>query len=119
MNCYVVPDYFMESEGIIRITLPGRLSFSHNGVYYFYRYLQLFDWTLRNTSVQVDFRQCTNANYQALSLFVLYIWHLQKKGCYVELLYGERQFKSVTTMWYNMGAQGIFHVLRGEDDNFH
>ena len=102
----------------ITITLPDRLSFIHNGVFDFDRYLALFDWTLRDTLVQIDFRRCRNANYQALSLFVLYIWYLRKKECPVEFLYGEREPKGVTTMWYNMGAMGLFHVLNDEHENF-
>jgi anti-sigma regulatory factor (Ser/Thr protein kinase) len=103
----------------ITITLPHRLSFIHNGVYDFDHYLQLFDWSLRDVDVQIDFRNCKNANYQALSLFVLYLWYLRKKGCHVELVYGDRDTKSVTTMWYNMGAIGLFHVLNDSNENFH
>ena len=108
----------MESKAIT-ITLPDRLTFIHDGVYDFDRYLSLFDWSLRDAVVQVDFRKCRNANYQALSLYVLYIWHLKKMGCHVELVYGEREVRGVTTMWYNMGAMGIFHVLNDGDENFH
>lgn len=109
----------MGSSETITILLPDRLSFIYNGVYDFDRYLHFFDWTLRDAEVQIDFRHCRNANYQALSLFVLYLWYLRKKGCHVEFLYGERALKSVTTMWYNMGAMGLFHVLGDEGDNFH
>lgn len=109
----------MVSEEAITITLPSRLSFIHDGVYDFDRYLCLFDWTLRDHSVQIDFRPCRSANYQALSLFVLYLWHLRKQGCHVELLYGEKEARSATTMWYNMGAVGLFHVLNDEHENFH
>ena len=108
----------MGSEATITIALPDRLTFIHDGVYDFDRYLHLFDWTLKNAKVQVDFRQCRNANYQALSLYVLYIWHLRKMGCHVEPIYGEREVQGVTAMWYNMGAQGIFHVLNDEGENF-
>lgn len=109
----------MGSTETITISLPDHLSFIHNGVYDFDRYLSLFDWTLKDVPVEVDFRQCRNANYQALSIFVLYIWQLRKQGCHVELLYGERGLRSVTTMWYNMGAAGIFHVLADQEENFH
>lgn len=109
----------MGSDETITITLPDRLSFIFNGAYDFDRYLQFFDWTLRDAQVRIDFRECRNANYQALSLYVLYIWHLKKMGCHVELIYGEREPQGVTAMWYNMGAQGIFHVLNDEGENFH
>lgn len=109
----------MGSEEIITITLPERLTFIHDRAYDFDRYLSLFDWTLRDSVVEVDFRHCKNANYQALSLYVLYLWQLRKMGCRVELVYGERGAQSVTTMWYNMGAQGAFHVLNDACENFH
>lgn len=109
----------MAIEEVITITLPDRLSFVFNGVYDFDRYLGLFDWTLRDTQVQIDFRQCKSANYQALSLFVLYVWGLKKQGCHVELIYGERGAESATTMWYNMGAAGWPQVLYDDEENFH
>ena len=109
----------MGSKETITITLPDRLTFIYDGVYDFDRYLRLFDWTLKDAPVQVDFRQCRNANYQALSLYVLYIWHLKKMGCHVEPVYGEREVQGVTAMWYNMGAMGVFHVLNDEEENFH
>ncbi|MGI9107803.1 MAG: STAS-like domain-containing protein [Pyrinomonadaceae bacterium] len=109
----------MGSKETVSIALPGRLSFTYSGVNDFDRFLRLFNWSLENVPVEIDFRQCKNANYQALSLFVLYIWHLRKKGCQVAFLYGERESNSATTMWYHMGAQGIFHVLNDEGENFH
>jgi hypothetical protein len=108
----------MGSKTTITITLPDRLTFIHDRVYDFDRYLGLFDWTLKDAQIQLDFRQCRNANYQALSLCVLYIWHLRKMGCHVELLYGERADQGITAMWYNMGAMGLFHVLGDENKNF-
>src|SRR5882672_1720786 len=118
MLCWRTRTSFMVSNESITITLPTRLSFTYNGVYDFDRYLSLFDWALRDASVQIDFRQCRSANYQALSLFVLYLWRLRKQGCHVELIYGERGFNSATTMWYNMGAVGLFHVLNDQHENF-
>jgi len=108
----------MVSNESITVTLPNRLSFIYNGVYDFDRYLSLFDWTLRDETVQIDFRECRSANYQALALFVPYIWRLRKQGCHVDLVYGERGFNSATTMWYKMGAAGLFHVLSDEHENF-
>lgn len=108
----------MECEATVNIVLPDRLSFIHNGVYDFDRYLKFFDWTLHDAQVQIDFRHCRNANYQALSLFVLYIWYLRKKGCHVELIYGEKEVQGVTTMWQDMGAKGLFYVLNDINENF-
>lgn len=113
-----LPNDLMPNGETITIILPHRLSFIHNGRYDFDRYFTLFDWTLRDTSVQIDFRECKNANYQALSLFVLYIWYLRKKGCHVEFLYGDRDSQGVTRMWYSMGAMGLFYVLNDENEKF-
>ena len=108
----------MATKEVVTIRLPERLSFVHNGVYDFDHYLSGFDWTLRDAQVQIDFRPCKSANYQALSLFVLYIWRLKKQGCSVELTYGERGAGSATTMWYNMGAAGWSQVLHDDAENF-
>lgn len=108
----------MERKKKKEIILPRRLSFTYNGIYDFDRFLTLFDWSLRDSIVEVDFRNCKHANYQALSLFVLYIWHLKKNGCDVTLHYGKRAYKSVTRMWYNIGAQEIFQVIDAEIENF-
>jgi uncharacterized protein DUF4325 len=108
----------MATEDVITITLPDRLSFLHNGVYDFDHYLSVFDWTLRDTQVQIDFCLCKSANYQALSLVVLYVWRLKTQGCQVELIYGERGAESATTMWYNMGAAGWSQVLYDDAENF-
>jgi hypothetical protein len=108
----------MESKETVRITLPSRLSFTYNGVYDFDRFLKLFDWSLKNSVVEIDFQRCRLANYQALSLFVLYVWHLKRSGCEISFNYGRRTYKSVTRMWYNMGAQEAFNVLNSDKDNF-
>lgn len=108
----------MDDKEKIKIKLPYRLRFTYKGVYDFDHFLEFFDWSLENTEVEIDFRKCREANYQALSLFVLYIWYLRKRGCSVKLTYGEKTASSATTMWYNMGAQGIFHVLREREENF-
>lgn len=49
---------------------------------------------------------------------MLYLWHLRQNGCFVTFNYGKRTPESATTMWYNMGAQGSFHVLNDAHQNF-
>ncbi len=70
-----------ESKKKARITLPTSLKFTYGEVYDFDRFLGLFDWSLKNSLVEIDFCYCRRANYQALSLVVLYVWFLKKNGC--------------------------------------
>ena len=98
--------------------MPTSLKFSYQSVHNFDRFLSLFDWSLRDSFVEIDFRSCHRANYQSLSLVVLYIWFLKKNGCRIKFLYGEKSSQSATTLWYRMGAQGLFYVLNSVDEKF-
>ncbi len=103
----------------VNIVLPTKLSFKNLGVHDFDQFLRLFDWSLKETNVKIDFRKCRYANYQALSLFVLYVWYLKKRGCIVTLHYGGFKSKSVTKMWHTMGANNLANVLNAKTENFH
>ena len=107
-----------ERKKTAKITLPTSLKFTYGEVYDFDRFLGLFDWSLKNSLVEVDFRYCRRANYQALSLVVLYIWFLKKNGCEIAFLYEDKTSQSATTMWYKMGAQELFYVLDATSENF-
>ena len=102
----------------VTITLPTRFTFVDHGVYNFNNPLSLFDWDLEDTDVFVDLRRCTQANYQALSLLVLYIWHLRRQGCYVTVLTAKNERYGVSKMWRLMGANGLFNVLGSRSINF-
>ena len=39
--------------------------------------LKYFDWNLENIQVRIDFTECTSADYQAISLIVIYSWYLK------------------------------------------
>lgn len=103
---------------IFRITLPNSLKFTYNGIYDFDRFLKLFDWSVQNSTVEIDFRYCRRANYQALSLVVEYIWFLKKNQCQIRFIYGEKTNQSATEMWYRIGAQELFSVLNSNDEKF-
>ncbi|MCY7346687.1 MAG: DUF4325 domain-containing protein [Pyrinomonadaceae bacterium] len=107
-----------ESKKTAKIILPTSLKFTYGEVCDFDRFLGLFDWSLKNSLVEIDFRYCRRANYQALSLVVLYIWFLKKNGCEIAFLYGDKTGQSATTMWYKMNAERLFDVLNDTGENF-
>lgn len=107
-----------KKQETIKIVLPKNLKFTRNSVYDFDCFLELFDWSLGGSTIDIDFRSCHQANYQALSLVVLYAWFLKKNNCQINFLYGDKTDQSATTMWYRMGAQGLFHVLKSNEQHF-
>jgi hypothetical protein len=100
------------------ITLPQRFTFAYKGDYNFNQTLNLFDWSLRETPVVIDISRCTRANYQALSLLVLYIWHLRVRHCEVKVVKARTEKYGATKMWRLMGANGVFNVLSEPSSNF-
>jgi len=106
---------------VVTIRLPRRFTFVSHDDYNFNNVLNLFDWNLENAHVCIDLRRCASANYQALSLLVLYMWHLRVRNCYVEVIksrYGKNRESGASQMWRLMGANGLFNVLRSPTENF-
>ena len=99
------------------IKIPNRFSFTDHGAYNFDNPLGVFDWTLQNKTVLIDFSSCFRANYQALSLLTLYIWHLRLNNCYIEFQYSYNK-EGASKMWQLMGAKGWHHVLTKNNINF-
>lgn len=98
--------------------LPKVIGFKQHGeVYDFDKILSLFNWNFSGSNYLLDFRTCQRANYQALSLWVLYVWYLKKRGVNIHFKYN-RTNDGVTKMWRKMGASGWFHVLNSPDTNF-
>ena len=106
---------------IVTILVPKRFTFVSRGDFDFNHVLHLFDWNLENAYVRIDLRRCSYANYQALSLLVLYIWHLRRRGCVVQVVkatYRGYMESGASKMWRFMGANGLFQVLKSSGDNF-
>ena len=61
----------------VTITLPKRFGFKNHGIMDFNGILKYFDWNLENIQVRIDFTECTSADYQAISLIVIYSWYLK------------------------------------------
>lgn len=101
----------------MNFTLPNKFNFRSHGVYNFENIVGLFNWDIENETVTIDISKCTRANYQALSLLVLYIWHLNTSGCRINL---KKLWEKIgaTKMWFLMGAVGWFQVLNDEKTNF-
>lgn len=99
------------------IQLPTNFSFRSHAVHDFDPALSVFDWGLKNANVLIDFTGCRNANYQALALVVLYVWHLRINGCSIESQLGDTS-EGPSRMWRLMGAPGWSHVLYQETQQF-
>lgn len=100
------------------ISLPKQLGFRHHGeVYDFDKVLSLFNWEFPGKKFQLDFSNCYRANYQALSLWVLYVWYLKSKKTNITFKLHE-PIAGASQMWRKMGASGWYHVLTSTDINF-
>lgn len=99
---------------IKKIVLPNTLSFKNKNFVDFESYLSLFDWDYNQKIIYIDGRGCKNANYQALSLLILYCWHLKRKGVYVKLIMSSQ----LKRMWTSIGGVGSFNVLEDSSVNF-
>lgn len=79
-----------------------------------------FDWSvIGKDDVIVDLRSCGSANYQAMSLLVLYVWWLRLHNERVDLAYDDDPSeRSATTVWQRMGARGWSQALYRPSDQF-
>lgn len=99
------------------VTIPDHYGFIDHGVYDFDRALSIYDWNVRSEEVVIDMSGCMTANYQALSLVVLYLWHLKANDCHIAFRFSQ-DGKGATQMWRLMGAIGWSQVLSHEQQNF-
>ncbi|QPD06363.1 MAG: hypothetical protein Nkreftii_004137 [Candidatus Nitrospira kreftii] len=99
------------------IKIPNHYSFMDHEVYDFDRALSIYDWNIKSSEVAIDMSQCLTANYQALSLVVLYLWHLRANNCHITVRFRDDK-KGASQMWRWMGATGWSQVLNSEQQNF-
>ncbi|MCI5144392.1 MAG: ATP-binding protein [Candidatus Electrothrix sp. AR3] len=102
----------------VKITIPNKFSFTDYGTHTFNHILSIFDWSLKDMTVTIDFSCCFKANYQALSILTLYIWHLRTNDCYINFQFSDKMH-GASQMWNFMGAKGWHHVLINESKNFY
>lgn len=107
------------STDLITISLPNNFGFQKHNIYDFELVLSFFNWDISDRKVVIDISKCHRANYQALSLVVLYAWHLRTRNCHVSVeprpVPGDT---NAAQMWKIMGARGWANVLEDENQNF-
>lgn len=94
----------------ITLELPKRFSFKDHNVADFETVLSFFDWNIKDVPVKIDLRTCIVANYQAISLLVIYAWALRDNGCKVSFIESAED-TGASVLWKKMGARGAFPVL--------
>jgi len=99
------------------IEIPDHYSFMDQELYDFDKALSIYDWSIKSSEVVIDMRECLMANYQALALVVLYLWHLRMNDCHITIRFREDK-KGASQMWRWMGAMGWSQVLNNEQQNF-
>lgn len=107
----------IQEQKTIVLSLPNKFAFKDHDLHDFNRFLSFFDWTLEDCPVKINLATCTTANYQALSLLVLYAWKLRSQGCTVTFLESSSDV-GASAMWRIMGARGTFPVLSHDNQQF-
>lgn len=115
-----LPNGDFDEEGFfgsdaLTIKIPNHFIFKNHGVYIFDTIISFFDWSVRDRQVIIDFTECRTANYQALSLVILYCWKLKYQGCRISFKLSE---DGASIIWRTVGATGMFHVSTDERTNF-
>lgn len=107
----------INESSTVNLKLPAKFRFKDHDIHDFDSFLSFFDWTLHNVPVRIDLTGCLTANYQAMSLLVLYAWQLKSQGCRVSFIESNDE-TGASSMWRKMGARGLFSVLPVEDHRF-
>ncbi|NVD97721.1 STAS-like domain-containing protein [Massilia sp. BJB1822] len=106
---YGVRRKIRQSSKIV-IKLPSGLTFNHAETKHFDQVLAILDWTLQEIPVEIDFTECSSANYQAVTLLILYCWKLKQKNCNISFKFGNNNQMNGSRVWRMLGAQGLFAV---------
>lgn len=101
-----------------RLILPTTLSFKNADIVDFDAYLSHFNWKISSNHMIIDGRKCKNANYQAVSLLIMYAWYLKRNGVYVDFKMPPDNYNGLGSMWHRIGGMGCFNVLENSDENF-
>lgn len=105
------------SKIFITLNLPNNFGFKNNQIFDFNIALSFFDWSIKERDVTINLANCHTANYQALSLVVLYVSHLKINNCTVNIE-PKNSITDTSNMWRLMGARGWINVLEDENQNF-
>lgn len=107
----------LESARTITRQVPKKFTFKDHDIHDFDSFLNFFDWSLTDCPVKIDLTTCDVANFQSLSLLVLYAWKLKSQGCRVSFIESNSP-NGACAMWKKMGARGLFNVLQNESQRF-
>lgn len=107
----------IEKESSVTLSLPNRFSFKEHDVFEFEEAFGFFDWSIKGRQVKIDFTTCKSANYQTLSLLVLYQWYLKDQGCTVSSILDDQE-QGASSMWRTLGGLGTFPVLFNPNQTF-
>lgn len=109
----------MRPSNRIELTLPSYFNFKDHDAFDFDKALSFFDWEIKDRPVLIDLSKCRSANYQTMTLLVLYAWKLKSNGCRVDFLLDEEfDNTGASVVWRMMGAPGLFSVGFNENQNF-
>lgn len=102
----------------VRLEVPSDFTFNRAGVKHFDPVLSWFQWDLQDVPVEIDLTKCSSANYQAMSLMLLYCWRLSQQKCNVSIrLDGEDEMNG-SRVWKMLGGLGALGVMTDPKLNF-
>lgn len=107
-----------KNGNIIKIVIPKRFAFRNNEIMNFDSVLNIFNWDIKDKNVEIDLRRCTSADYQAISLIVIYTWHLMNNGCKVKHFINKKSNSHASAMWKKLGALDTNKVLKEDKLQF-
>lgn len=105
-----------ESRKVIKV--PSGLTFNHAGSKHFDQVLNVFDWSLRDIPVEIDFTSCDSANYQATTLLILYCLRLKQQNCTISFKFKHDGELNGSRVWRMLGAHNWFTVATDPTANF-
>lgn len=98
---------FDNPDGSITIKIPSYFGIFDNDTVVFERCLKIFDWSIRDRFVVIDFSECRTAGHQAITLLVLYLMHLKNQGCTGDIVFTRDRrgdFSDVRKLWPHLNA---------------
>jgi hypothetical protein len=101
----------------VTIALPEVFTIYSRELVDFERALSVFNWQITEADVTIDLTACRQANFQALTLLVQYMWYLEALKCRVTMKYESRP-QSASDMMAKMGADAWREVLTGKRRDF-
>ncbi|WP_298995585.1 DUF4325 domain-containing protein [uncultured Desulfovibrio sp.] len=97
------------------LSLPNWFAFSSRGQMDIDRTLSFFKWDIINDYVTIDLRNCHRANYQSISLIILYCMYLKSCDNYVNIKYTNDRYSSgASKMWRKINGNSWLNVNRAQ-----